>query len=294
MISGGDKMGRESGVERVFAEQLDKMLAGQPVQIAADMEDDLRTALDFSQRMLALRPDPRLQFQTVLKVNLIQQLKEKEARQSSSRPWFWKVLPREPIWQAAVVVAIMIVVGGVLWSTLFRTGAPPVANVPAVPPATSAAPAPAGSAAPAPMTSAAPAPPAAASPAPAAAGANRYLAAQGSVDKAVYNTGEPVKIVVSWKNLTSQNLTVQEFPPIVSLMETADALPVYTFAAGKSSRTLTPGESAAYTFTWDQRDARGNLVSPGRYYVELEEMYYKGQSVKMDLASPVSFNITIK
>ena len=76
-------MARENEAERVFAEQLDKALAGQAVQISAEMEDDLRTALMFSQRMVTLRPDPRLQFRTVLKTNLIYKLNEQEQRRKT-------------------------------------------------------------------------------------------------------------------------------------------------------------------------------------------------------------------
>jgi len=271
-------MARAYEEERVFAEQLDKALAGQAMQISPGAADDLRTALEFSQRMVNLRPDPRLQFRTVLKVNLIQQLKEKEERQPSGRSWFWSVMPREPIWQATLVLAIMLVVGGVIWGTLFHPFTTNVVKVPTAPT----------------VTSTAPAPTAAATTASTAAPANPYLAAQGSTDKPVYQSGEPVKIEISWQNLTSQDLTINEFPPIVSLMETSDAQPVYTFAAGKSSRILTPGQKAVFSYTWDQRDAQGNLVAPGRYYLELEELYYNGQAVKMDFSQPVNFDISIK
>jgi len=277
-------MSRAFHEEKVFTEQLDKALAGQAIQ-SEGLPEELSLALKFSQKILALRPDPRPQFQRVLRVNLIQKLREKEEHRLS-RPWFWKGMPREPLWQTLVVLAMMIMVGGVLWSTLFLTGRPSVVDVPSTPPiatsAPSALPAPAAGVDQPQKTSAAPT---------YTSPVNRYLAAEGSTDKPIYQSGEQVKITVLWKNLTSQNLIIKEFPPLVSLMERADGRPVYTFSAGRSSRTLAPGESAGYTFTWDQRDARGNPASPGLYYVELEELYYDGQSVKMDLGQPFSFDI---
>lgn len=285
-------MGRVYEVERVFAEQLDKALAGQPVQTAADTDEDLRTALEFSQKMAVCRADPRLQFRTVLKANLLVKLNEKEAHKKEVRPWFWKVIPREPIWQALTVLAIMIVVGGVVWGSLIYTGPREVVNAPTIPPPVITTTAP--------MTSAA----ATQTAAPAAtttavttavptftAPFNKYLAAEGKTEKSVYQSGEAVRISVSWKNLTAQPLTINEFPPIASLMEAVDAKPVYTFAAGQTGRTLTPGETAVFTFIWDQRDAKGNPVGPGKYYLELEDMYYNGQAVRMSLSQPVTFEI---
>jgi hypothetical protein len=301
MISEGDNMGRAYEEEKIFAEQLDKALAGQTVSSSAETADELRSSLEFSEKMVALRASPRPQFQSALKANLLVKLNEQEAQRSAGRAWFWKILPREPIWQVITVLAIMVIVGGVVWGTLFQPGSQQVVQAPTLPPS-AAGPAPQTSSAPVmttaapgtspPSTVAAPTTTAAATAAPtSSAPSNRYLAADGSTDKSVYQSGEPVKISVSWKNLTSQNLTINEFPPIVSLMESSDAKPVFTFPAGQTSRTLSPGGSAAYTFTWNQKDAQGNPANPGKYYVELEELYFNGQSVKMNLDRPVIFTL---
>jgi hypothetical protein len=262
--------------EKIFDEQLDRALAGQPVQIPSGADEDLRTALEFSRLMVTFRAEPSLRLKTELKADLLQKLVEQEELKAAKRAWFWKVLPREPIWQAAAVLACILIAGGILWSTLFQTGTPekftiPDQSAPAQPPATSEA----GGAYP-------------------SLEVNQYLSAEARTDKSIYQSGEPVKIEVSWKNLTGQDLTVDEFPPIVSLMETSDSRAVHTFASGKQSLVLKPGESAGYTFIWDQRDAAGNLVKAGNYYIELEEMYYNDQAVKMNLSHPVNFNIAVK
>ncbi len=94
-----------------------------------------------------------------------------------------------------------------------------------------------------------------------------------------------------WQNVTSQNLTITEYPPILSIMDKSTGQPVYTFQAGKGTKTLAPGERADYIEPWNQLDTRGRPVAPGVYYLELEEMYYQGRAVQMTLSNPVSFTI---
>jgi hypothetical protein len=74
-------------------------------------------------------------------------------------------------------------------------------------------------------------------------------------------------------------------------MQSSNHQAAYTFAAGKNSVTLAPGQTAAYTLTWNQTDVQGRRAAPGSYYLELEEMYYQGRQVPMNLSRPVSFNI---
>jgi hypothetical protein len=130
-----------------------------------------------------------------------------------------------------------------------------------------------------------------AAPTTAASGTNQYLAAAGNTDKAAYISGEKVNIRMVWQNVTAQNLTVEQFPPIISLMQKSTGQPVFTFKAGQTALTLAPGEQAEYAAQWDQMDAYGRPAVPGSYYVELEELYYQGQAVPMKLSSPVEFRI---
>ncbi len=288
-------MGREYEEERLFSENVDRLLAGEEMKTGTEMENDLLTALDFARKITDLRTAPSPRFQAYLKARLLQKMTEREAE--SRQGWFWKLIPREPVWQALAVLAIMVVVGSVLWGTLFRPSPPSVVYVPTPPAVTSAPPpttaAPTAAPAPPPSSPAAPATTAPASP-PSTASVpvqNNYLAAEASTDKPSYRLGETVKIHMVWQNVTSMNLTINEFPPIESLMEKASGQPVYTFAAGKNSLTLAPGQNADYTLTWDQLDNNGRHVSPGNYYLELEEMYYQGRSVPIKLTSPVNFII---
>ncbi len=96
---------------------------------------------------------------------------------------------------------------------------------------------------------------------------------------------------MTWQNVTNMNLTVEQFPPVLSLMQKSSGQPVYTFPAGRDPRVLAPGETASVSLEWTQTDHQGRHVAPGGYYLELEEMYYQGNAVPMNLTRPVDFNI---
>jgi hypothetical protein len=305
-------MGREYEAERLFCAQLDRLLAGEDVVVRPDetygepdgtYNDDLRSALDFARKMAGLRvvPDPR--FSAGLKARLLQELQEKEERRAAGQGWSWRWLgqlfPSRPLFQAVTVLAVVLIVSGILWATVFRPTqelmvsgpgkTPPAAYGPiaTTPPATTMA----APAAPTAVASATSAPVPAPSSAPPAPGLNVYLSASASTDKAAYQPGETVRIQVSLKNIASQPVTLKEFPPLLSLMQSDTRQPVYTFQSGKLSRTIPPGETVNYSLTWDQLDARGRHVSPGGYFLELEEVYRQGLSMPMDLASPVYFQV---
>lgn len=117
------------------------------------------------------------------------------------------------------------------------------------------------------------------------------LVVSASTNKTSYSAGEAVLINVSLTNETAQNLEIEQYPPILSLMDVSSKQAVYTFKAGTTSSVLAPGETAAFTLTWNQRNDRGTVVSGGSYYIELEDLYYQGHSVKLTLSHPVSFDI---
>jgi hypothetical protein len=73
-------------------------------------------------------------------------------------------------------------------------------------------------------------------------------------------------------------------------MSVAAEKPVYTFAAGKETRTLAPGETAQFNYTWDGLDFDGERVA-GRYYIELEDMEYQGKAIPLKLSQPAGFEI---
>jgi len=120
------------------------------------------------------------------------------------------------------------------------------------------------------------------------------VAISASTSKPGYDRGETVLINISISNMTPENLQIEQYPPIVSLMDAETHQAVYTFRAGGTANNLLPNDTANFTLSWNQLDERGEQVSGGSYYIELEDLYYQGNAVKMTLAEPVSFYISAK
>jgi hypothetical protein len=118
-----------------------------------------------------------------------------------------------------------------------------------------------------------------------------WLGWEGRTNKDNYSRGETVVINVAVQNPTSETLNFSEFPPIVSLMKESDHMAAYTFAAGSDTRALAPGETATFNLSWNQVDTLGNLAAAGNYYLELEDLYYMGETVKLTPVEPVEFRI---
>jgi hypothetical protein len=275
-------MNREYEDSRIFSENLDRLLAGKEVKIDPAAGVELVAALDFAKKMTVLRSEPSSQFQANLKARLLQQLRDKEALQEDSG-WFGRLFRGQRIWlTAAVCAALLIIVGGVL----LKTGviSPPGSSWVSPPPVTSATTT-------ATTTATATTTTTMATTTVPALPAGKYLLADASVDKPVYQPGEPVNIEVSLTNISGRSFTITQYPPILSLMSTDTRQAVYTFTAGQLSQTIPPGQKASFTLSWNQTDSKGSLVKSGNYYIELEDLDLQGKAVKLDLQKPVEFDI---
>jgi hypothetical protein len=311
-------MSKEKEQEKLFSEGVDRLLSGQEGQSNVGMGQDVNSALDFAKKMTVLRITPSPQFSAHLKAKLLRDLNLKEAgsQKEEKRDWFsWLVL-HKPVWQSATAVFVVMIIAGIIWASgVFDTGnvqvvlAPtPVLPAGTLPPAATSALTIPGTTQPL-ITTASVAPTAtkplpattgiATAPAttrPAATSAPTYiqgtlLAAGASTDKAVYLSGESVKIDCTLRNISLQPLKLERLPPTVSLMQTGTRQPVYTFRAGTDSRTLLSGEKVSYTLTWNQLDFTNRQVSNGSYYLELEDLDYQGKAVQLYLSTPVQFDI---
>jgi hypothetical protein len=267
MILRGGEMGRERDIEKKFTENLDRILAGKEIKSDPSMDAELRAALDFARKMAALTTAPSAQYQARLKARLLQKLDEQEARKRERRGSFWGLLRTSPAWQGAVAALFIIIIISIIWrSGFFQPSIP--APAPAYP----------DTKAPAATTPAAKPPPA------------TLISVDASTDKAAYQPGETVKIELAMRNITKGQLTVTDFPPILSLMQEDTQQPVYTFTAGKDTRILAPNDVARYTYTWKQVDFKGRPVT-GSYYIELEDLEYQGRAIQLNLSQPARFEI---
>jgi len=90
----------------------------------------------------------------------------------------------------------------------------------------------------------------------------------------VYMSGEEVEIEVRLTNESVEPVAVTQMPPKLGLVMPEsgddDARVIYTFNAGDEERELAVGETAIYSFTWDQRDEDGEKAPPGWYFGEFE------------------------
>jgi hypothetical protein len=276
-------MGRGIRTEKQFSENLDRLLRGKDLKITAQADRELVSALEFAGLMKNLRPVPSAEFKTALQQRLSAGLKAGESE--ADRNWFQKLFLNRPVWQTVSLVLILVIVGGTVLGLVLRSGGlqwgslSPGDNTPPVHTPTLSA------------TTAAPtATTGTTTTATTAVVPDFYLSAEAAVDKAAYSAGEEVLITITLRNEGSQPLEFKKYPPIVSLMSDSGS-PVLTFQAGQSSLKLAAGAAAVFTRTWDQIDAKGRSVSPGSYYIELEDVEIPGQSLKVNLTGPHSFAI---
>jgi hypothetical protein len=268
-------MGREQDIEKKFTAYLDRILAGEEIKADPAMDAELRAALNFARKVNSLGAVPDAQFQARLKAALLEKLQAREARQKENRGSFWDIFRSHPAWQGAVAVLLVIIVISIIWRAGFFQ--PSISSTEkTVTPTTTAA-------------------PATAIPAPAYSDkgnntAGTLISIDARTDKAAYQTGETVQIEITLKNISGGQLTVNDFPPILSVMQAETKQPVYTFKAGKETRVLAPYQVARYTYTWHETDFTGQPVT-GSYYIELEDLEYNNQPLKLNLNNPVKFDI---
>jgi len=247
--------------------------------------------------MVNLRPDPSRAFEARLREKLATQLESQPAR---NQGWISKLISQQPIWQAAAGVVVVVIIATLLWLTgifdstrlyISPTSTPAIttpATTTTVPTAT----------APATTTTQ---PPTSTTTATATAKPTATLPPSGTswpkvnvganTNKASYSAGEPVIIDVTLHNAGPESFNIEKYPPILSLMQSETKQPVYTFTAGSGTVNLAPNGRTSFTLIWHQQDYKGAPVSPGIYYLELEDLDYQGQTVKLTLSNTVYFSI---
>jgi hypothetical protein len=287
-------MARGSPAEKIFSENVDRLMSGLEVRNLPEADQDLKSALDFARLMKGRRPQPAPRFKSELKARLLQKLAQQETEVEPT--WFERLMPRQLLWRAVTILAVLLVAGGIFVGILLRNnGSAPIVQAPTkTVPASTATPGATTTTAAAAVTTARPTTVTAttsAAPTTAAAIPQGSITAVANTDKSSYAPGEKVVIQVSLKNASTQPLLLSEYPPILSLMS-ALGNPVFTFLGSQPGRTLAAGETVSFSETWYQTDTKGQAVAVGRYYLELEDIDLQGQTYKLQLSQPISFEIT--
>ena len=102
--------------------------------------------------------------------------------------------------------------------------------------------------------------------------------------------GVRTEINLSFTNEASEPRTISPFPPEIKIIELPDVTPTVTlvraFPLGTGERALQPGESASYSFDWDQKNDRGEQVPPGWYSVEVTLPTSRGSAMRVLVLPP--------
>ena len=111
-------MGTEQEKEKLFVQELDRLLAGNEIKAGPEADADLRSALEFSRKIKALGRQPDPVFSARLKAQLLQKLAGEEAAavQAKERSWFRRIWPRNPAWQAAAALLVLLMIFGITWA----------------------------------------------------------------------------------------------------------------------------------------------------------------------------------
>jgi len=253
-------MSREIDMEKEFSENVDRILAGEEVQVSAAVSDDIHTALDFARKLVGLRDVPSYSFQARLKERLLQKLSEEEVQVEAKRNWILeglrRLVPQTMVWRAVTTTALVIILAavGVFWY-IGGIGQPP-------PPAP----------APAPIPTPAPMPPKAPPPRPPQPSLELEAIPLSPIEYApgIFLLGEEVKIEFRFSNASSEPITVAPFPPEIEIVRPKTDEVVRSFSEGSEQLDISPVETVEYTLTWDQYNDDGKQVVPGWYYVNVK------------------------
>ena len=122
-------MARGSQAEKIFGQNLDRLISGLEVGNLPETDLDLKSALDFARIMKIRRPQPSPRFQSELKARLMQKLAQQETEVQPT--WFEKLMPRQLLWRAVTILAVLLVAGGIFTGILLRNnGSAPIVQAP--------------------------------------------------------------------------------------------------------------------------------------------------------------------
>jgi hypothetical protein len=126
--------------EKLLLENLERILKGSQSEIPKPLDDDTRTALEFAQKMMAMREAPSEDYKNKLKAQIIQRLAEQEKKEGIQDHdiSFWQ-LHRRTMWRATIAAAVVVVIWAIilLLTTVFRFSCSvPATSQPSTPAAT--------------------------------------------------------------------------------------------------------------------------------------------------------------
>jgi hypothetical protein len=95
------------------------------------------------------------------------------------------------------------------------------------------------------------------------------IAVSATLAKTTYLPGEMVEVVLSFKNRSTQAVTISPFPPAVRISRKPDTL-VRNIMSGNGAIVVNPNETANYTVIWDGKYDDGKQAAPGWHYFSIQ------------------------
>ena len=83
------------------------------------------------------------------------------------------------------------------------------------------------------------------------------------INKASYYQGQTIELEFMLANVGDKIIYFKTFPPETAILN--NGIPIRKFPGGTEPKSLSPGESANFTITWDQIDKDGQQVPYGYY-----------------------------
>ena len=114
-------------------------------------------------------------------------------------------------------------------------------------------------------------------------------------DTIVSPYGKPVTSEFIFMNISSESITIANFPPAIQIVGREALGPVRSFAEGDESLELLPSEAVSHSFVWDQRDDDGKQVAPGWYTLFVGEVGIcketEPKEVRVGAGEPVNIHV---
>jgi len=107
----------------------------------------------------------------------------------------------------------------------------------------------------------------------------RLIFSWGLPDEAYYLPGETVEVKLLFKNVSSNNVTLEYLPEIRVAKHLSGGQALYSWTGRELMTELKPDETTTIDFTWDQKDTNGEQVPPGWYYVTWKDPNVTGETV---------------
>ncbi len=112
----------------------------------------------------------------------------------------------------------------------------------------------------------------------------RLIFSWGLPDEAYYLPGETVEVKLLFKNVSSNNVTLEYLPEIRVAKHLSGGQALYSWTGRELMTELKPDETTTIDFTWDQKDTNGKQVPPGWYYITYKDPNVTGSLSGISIA----------